>query len=139
MERNPYAPPEAKVADGVESPVVELRPPLGGCLVIFMVVMIIMNAWMMVIYILMAFGRIPTTGMYPWAVPALIATSLINLVSLAAIFHWLRWGVYLLVTTAVIIFISNVFLSSSVLITVSGLIGPGLLLLLVRPVWKHFR
>ena len=139
MERNPYTPPEAKVDGGGESQVVEPRPPLGGCLVILLVVMLIINAWMMVIYILMAFGRIDASGLSPWVVPALIVSGLVNLVSLAAIFHWLRWGVYLLVTTAALISVSNIVMGSSMIIAGSGLIGPGVLLLLVRPLWRHFR
>jgi hypothetical protein len=139
VERNPYAPPEAKVDGGTESKTVEPRPPLGGCLVVLLIVMLIINAWMMVIYLLMALGKIDASGLSPWVVPALVVSGLVNIVSLAAILHWLRWGVYLLVTTAVLISISNIFLGSNAVIVVSGLIGPGVLLLLVRPLWKHFR
>ena len=139
MQRNPYSPPEAKVDGGGEIKEAEPRPPLGGCLVILLVVMIIMNAWMMVIYILAALGQFRIPGLYPWVLPALLVTALVNLVSLAGIFNWFRWGVYGVLGTAALIFVSNVLLGANGFIAISGLIGPGVLLLLVKPLWKHFR
>src|SRR6185369_13607795 len=108
-----YSPPEANVDGGGENREVEPRPPLGGCLVILLVVMIIMNAWMMVIYVLMALGQFKVPGLYPWVLPALLVTALVNLVSLAGIFNWFRWGVYGVLGTAAIIFVSNILLGSN--------------------------
>ena len=139
MSRNPYLPPESKVEGAGESSEAEPRPPLGGCLVALLVVMIIGNAVTTVTYSLAAFGKFELPGLAPWVIPAFLVATLVNLVSLAAVFHWLRWGVYVALTSPLIIFGLNAYLGASRIFSIFGLVGPALLLLLVRPLWKHFK
>jgi hypothetical protein len=139
VERNPYAPPESKVDGVTEGDVAEPRPQLGGCLVALLVVMIIGNAWTSVIYILAALGKFAPPGQPRWVVPTLLIATLVNLASLAAIFNWLRWGLYVAFASAGLVFLLNIYLGANSYLATIGLIGPALLFILVLPLWKHFK
>jgi len=139
MERNPYSPPESNVegaGDGVEP---EARPGLGGCLIALLVVMIVGNAVMTITYGLAALGQFDMPGMPAWVAPAYLLATLVNLAALAAIFNWLRWGVYVGLANPFLILALNLYLGASPLFASFGLVGPGILLLLIRPLWKHFK
>jgi hypothetical protein len=139
MSRNPYLPPESKVDGAGEPGEPETRPPLGGCLVTLLVVMIIGNAVTTVTYSLAALGQFELPGLAPWIVPTFLVAALANIVSLAAVFHWQRWGVYVALICPLIIFGLNAYLGASRIFSFFGLLGPAVLLLLVRPLWKHFK
>ena len=139
MERNPYAPPEAKVDGAAEGDPTEVRPPLGGCLVGLLIVMIILNAWASAFYTIAAVKNVSPPGQPPWIVPALLIAALVNVASLAAVFNWLRWGLYVAFTSAGLVFLLNIYLGVNSVLAAIGLIGPVLLFVLVRPLWKHFR
>ena len=139
MERNPYAPPESKVegaGDGMEP---EARPGLGGCLIALLIVMIVGNAVTTITYGLASLGQFDIPGMPGWVAPAYLIATLVNLTALAAIFNWQRWGVFVGLINPLLIFALNLYLGASPLFASFGLVGPGILLLLIRPLWKHFK
>jgi len=138
VERNPYSPPESNVDAGEGNESAE-HPGLGGCLIALLIVMIVGNAWMMVIYSLAALGKLELPGRAPWIVPTFLAAAVVNITALAGIFNSRRWGMYLAMTSAAVIFVLNLVLGVNPLSALLGLIGPGLLLLLIRPMWKYFR
>jgi hypothetical protein len=91
-------------------------------------------------YLLLATGAIAQAA--PGLPPALVATlgigGFVNLAFAIAVWHWKRWGVYGLGISSAVVFVINATYLG-VLAAAVGLLGFGVLLLLVGPLWRYFR
>lgn len=138
MERNPYAPPESKVEAATEPGELEERPPRGGCLTALLAVMIAGNVLMTGIYTVMLLSHAGLPGGRAWLGPLLLFVGTVNVVSLVAIWMWQRWGFYVVAASAGSIFIMNIGLGANLFMALAGMIGPALIFMLMKPMWKHF-
>jgi hypothetical protein len=128
-----------KVTD-LESPAPQQTTPVrGGCLSTFLVLMLIFNGLIILLYgFFLLSGRALLPAAPPWALPALLLLGAVNLVSAVALWRWRRWGLYALVASSLVVLGVNLSLGQSIPLCFLGLLGPVILLLLIRPVWKTF-
>lgn len=105
-------------------------PERGGCLTIWLVIMMILNAMTALTYFL---GGVPWIGSGMAILLGLLC--LVNVASAVGVWQWKRWGVYAFVATAVLATIANILLGISLYIAVVGLVGPVILGALVYDKW----
>lgn len=137
MNRNPYTPPEANVDDvpGVATPATR-----GGCLITFLVLVIVANTVLAVVYFTQAAliaSQLPRLS--EGFVFALGAVGLLNVFLASLVWRWRRVGVYGFVSVSLLVFALNLYVGLPVLQAAAGLLGPLILILLVRGKWSHFR
>jgi uncharacterized membrane protein (DUF2068 family) len=108
----------------------------GGCLTTFLVLMLIANPLTALYYLVagdavrQALPALPT-----WGIPVLAALGILNAVFAIGVWHWQRWGAYGFIASGLVAFLFNVSYLGA-LPAVLGLIGPVILVLLVRPHWS---
>ncbi len=117
----------------------QATPVRGGCLSTVLVLMLIFNGLIILLYgFFLLSGRVLLATAPSWALPVLLFLGAVNLVSAIALWRWPRWGLYALAGSALVIFGVNLSLGNSILVSLIGLAGPVILLLLIRPVWSSF-
>lgn len=141
MERNPYSPPEARVADATEGDGAGANgAKRGGCLVAFIGFMIVANAVVALVYFT-ATGTI--AGQFPRLTEGLVrvlgVAALVNILWAILVWRWRRIGVYGLIVMSALAFAVNVYVGVPVLQAIVGFLGPVILVLLVRKKWSLFR
>src|SRR5262245_55758718 len=142
MERNPYSPPESRVADAAEGNAAAgaERPTRGGCLVAFLGFMVVANAAVALIYFA-ATGTI--AAQFPRLTEGLVrllgVAALLNVLWAILVWRWFRLGVYGLIVMSVFAFSVNIYVGVPALQAVVGFLGPAILALLVRKKWSWFR
>jgi hypothetical protein len=101
--------------------------------------MLIANPLMAALYLLSGSRIAATIPSFPaWAPPFLGVMALFNFACALGIWNGRKWGVYGFLASSAIVFVLNVAtigLASSL----SGLIGVGILLVLLRDSWKHMK
>jgi hypothetical protein len=124
----------------------ETTPPKRhGCLTVFLVFMLIANAFTMAIYLLSGdkitakFPNVPS-----WLIYTLGVGCLFNIVFIISIFRWKKWAFYACCVVAVIVFFVNVAIGLPVFNAVLGLAGPVVLYGLFQmggenKGWKHLK
>lgn len=137
MNRNPYSPPEANVDDvsGVATSATR-----GGCLIAFLVVMIAANTGVALVYFTrsaLIASQLP--GLSEGFVFALGGVGLLNVFLASLVWRWRRVGVYGFVSVSLLVFALNLYVGLPLFQATGGLLGPLILILLVRGKWPHFR
>lgn len=135
---NPYAPPGP--GDFQQQPMMGVRPPRGGCLTWFLVVIMAVNPITALVYFMGSdFIRqaIPTAP--PWALPTLGVMCVANTVFALGVWNWWRWGVIGFCAMAAVALVINFTIGVPAQQSLMGLGGPIMLVMLVRPLWPYFR
>lgn len=112
----------------------------GGCLTAFVVLMLIANPITALVYVAgadMVKRGLPHAP--DWAFPVLALLGVVNTVSAVGIWLWKKWGVYGVVGTAAVALVVNLIVGVPPMNAFFGLAGPGILIFLVRPLWRGFR
>jgi hypothetical protein len=116
------------------------RPRRGGCLTTFLVVMLIANPLTAINYwfiggtaLAQKFPHMPAWG------PAVLGFgSALNVVFALAAIKWRKWGVYGFMAACVAGAIFNLAIGVPFALSLLGLLGGVILLLLARQQWKSF-
>ena len=136
---NPYAPP------GNDEPTPQ--PPAapdeggkqrGGCLTAMLVLMMIANPLVALLYLLSGDAISRALHAPSWAVPLLGILSITNFFCALGIWRFKKWGVYGALAMAALGLVINFTIGVSPGQSLMGLIGPGLLVVLVKPRWESF-
>ncbi|MBL8608170.1 MAG: hypothetical protein JNL38_12670 [Myxococcales bacterium] len=112
----------------------------GGCLTAFLVLMLIANPLTTLVYV--AGADMVKRGMPnapDWAFPVLALLGVVNTASAIGIWLWRKWGVFGVCGTAVVALVINFMIGVPPMNAIFGLAGPGILVFLVRPLWRGFR
>lgn len=111
----------------------------GGCLTVFLLFMIATNALSAVSYLL---RPEPALQQFPRLskplVLILVAGCLLNVLLAVLVWHWNRVGVHGFLAVSVLAFAVNLYIGLPVPFLAIGLIGPVILVLLVRSRWRRF-
>jgi len=111
----------------------------GGCLTAFLLFLIVVNAGTSLFYLLGADFLVSRLhGFQTWQAYVLAAAGIINLVFLIMVYQWKKFGLYGIIGMSIIILAFNVYLGMGAN-AVLGLIGPIVLILVLRPVWKYMK
>jgi hypothetical protein len=112
----------------------------GGCLTAFLALMMIANPLVALVYIVGAdFIRKGMPNAPDWAFPVLAVMGFANFACAIGIFKWFKWGVFGAVGLAAITLVINFAIGVPPMNAILGLAGPGILIFLVRPLWRGFR
>lgn len=117
-----------------------VAPERGGCLTAFLVLMMIANPLVGLFYILG--GDLLRRGMPDaprWALPVLAVGAFVQFACAIGIWSWRRWGVYGSCAMALVALVVNFAIGLAPQSAIMGLLGPIILVLLVKPRWAHFR
>ena len=113
-------------------------PERGGCLTAFLIFMIIANAAAILLYLGMG-EKIARASHLPSYTPAIMSLfGVLNLVFAIMIYKWKKAGVIGIVINSAVILILNLALGMGVR-SFGGVVGVVILVILVNPVWKHFK
>ena len=140
MDENIYSAPKAELgslpAGNTERP--ESR---GGCLTAFLVFALIANAFVSVFYVnSLIQGTMNGQPLPPqWAIVLLTIGGAVNVASSIAVWKWKRWGVYSFFAMATVALGVNLAIGVPAFSLVMGLLGPVILALLIRPIWRYMR
>ncbi len=111
----------------------------GGCLTVYLVFMVFANAVTAATYIAMP-GAIqivsPEASQY-WSY-ALSAGALLNTAFAILVWYWKKIGIFGFMSVAILAFVINVYIGLPMVSAVMGLVGPFLLVLLVKSKWPKF-
>jgi|SRR5579862_4311657 len=104
-----------------------------GCLTAWLVLMIIGNSVTALLFVLFR-ERIKShsPNAPAWIAPALTVASAANVVFAVALFRWKKWGFWGLLGTSILAFVTNLIIGTSVLQTILGLLGIGILYFLLQ-------
>jgi hypothetical protein len=142
--------PDAPQGSAAEAPHAHALPPLpkdsrlyeerirGGWLTFLLVAKFVGNAIAAITYGLVICGVLTRQGVGAWIALVYLLLVLTNITAIAALWNWQKWGLYLLIGGAVMIFALNVSLGLLRWPTVAGLFGPLLILVAVWPRWPRF-
>lgn len=140
---NPYLPPSAPL-DAVEapSPLVAMaapRPPRGGCLTLFLGLMVPVNSVLAISYAWAAANGSEVEGASagPGHLAVLTAGCVLNVASGVALWRWRRWGLYGFAVTTVLALVVNLSMGVEPISVIPGVLGLVLLTALVWPVYEH--
>jgi hypothetical protein len=87
--------------------------------------------------VLLGIGSLPIGG--AWLAPSLLVLGVVNIASLIAIWKWRLWGLYALVACAVVMFFVNITVGIALWRAAIGLIGPLLMFVVMKPLWKQYK
>ena len=110
----------------------------GGCLSTFLIFMIIANTSTSIYYLVslsLEGGIVPNMPL--WSVYLLLFFGILNTAFGVAVWKWKKIGVYGFVGSAIIIFGVNVTLGINIFTALFGLVGPAILIILVKPLWNY--
>ena len=118
----------------------EIEKKRGGCLTAWLILMLIGNSLAVLLYlVLFAIGQ-SLLGISPgWSTPIVAICSILNIIFAIAILKWRRWGVYGFGGTTIVAFVINLAIGFPIWITLMGLVGIIVLVILLRPVWKYLQ
>lgn len=111
-------------------------PARGGCLTLFLGGAMIMNPLVGLIYL---FGGRALLGDGAWALPILVLLAVANTAFAVAAWNWRKWGVIGFCGSALIAIPVNLALGLGASQMLTGLIGPAILLYLVKDDWDRLR
>jgi uncharacterized membrane protein (DUF2068 family) len=107
----------------------------GGCLTAFLIFMFIVNTLTAFYYLFFGDAVRSAMPLIPaWAIPVLAVACILNVVFAVGVWQWRRWGVYGFIVLAILIFVLNITYVG-LLPSLLGLLGPVILVLLVRTRW----
>lgn len=132
---NPYAPPQSPTGGPL---VPNTQRNRGGCLTAMLILMMVANPIAAIFYIVA--GDLVRRGMPEapdWIVPVLALASIANLAFAVGTWMWKKWGVYGFCATAVLGFVVNLMAGMGPR-AFTGILGPVILFVLVRPLWDQF-
>jgi len=113
--------------------------PRGGCVSVFLVFSMIANACTAILYALLSVKQTAQLHVPIWVLLFLAVVGIINLCAAIAVWRWRKWGVYACAASALVIFPINLVLHVSPVVAAIGLLGPAILIALVRPIWAHLK
>jgi hypothetical protein len=118
---------------------VEAEKSRGGCLVVFLIVMMVANAAVALIYALALLRGPETLAVPTWALLLFMALGVVNFVAAIAIWRWRRLGVYTFCALAPVVFLVNIAIHAAPLAALAGFLGPLILILLVWRKWPQMQ
>ncbi len=137
---NPYAAPNADRAHdpsrGARSP--DTPKQRGGCLTALLVLMMIANPLVGLMYLVNGDAIQRAIHAPGWAIPVLGGASLLNFASAVGVWRFKKWGVYGFLAMSAVALTVNLIVGIAPLQIMIGLIGPAILVALVRPLWSQF-
>ncbi len=139
-EPNPYAAPKMDHAypGAAAAPLPDAPKQRGGCLTALLVLMMIANPLVGLMYIVSGDAIQRALHAPAWAIPVLGGASMLNFVWAVGVWKFKRWGVYGFLAMAAVALIVNFTIGVAPMQAVLGLIGPAILIALVRPLWSRF-
>lgn len=109
----------------------------GGCLTAWLVFLILANLLIALLHLVsVAIARRPIPELPAWVMPLSVLAALANCVFAIGIWKWKRWGLYGFIGLSLIGFAVNL-MTTGFALAVPGLVGLVILVVLVRPVWRH--
>ncbi len=122
-----------------QRPTASASPPSrrGGCLTTFLILIVIANASAIAVYSSPSIQATQALSSVPRATRQLL--SLLNVLNIGfaiALFRWRKWGFYGIAATTIIGLLINLSADVPKGIVVTGLMGPIVLWLLLRPHWN---
>jgi hypothetical protein len=109
-----------------------------GCLTVLLILMIAADSLSTFLYLFKGQTILKTMPNMPgWALYVYGLCSLIGVLCGFAVWKWKKIGVYGFIATTIVIFIFNLALGINIFAAVLGLLGPVLLIILLRPVWSY--
>ena len=135
-ENNVYEPPKSDVGDRELNPEELTR---GGCLTAFLIFMIIANSATTALYLLSPgiVNVISPDASMAWSY-ILGTGGVLNVVFALLVWNWKKVGVYAFLVMAILVFGINIYLGVPVVNSILGLLGPIILIFLVKPKWRKF-
>jgi len=141
---NPYEPPKSE-----EPPPARMAPstPLasmpqgkqrGGCLTALLVLMMIANPLVALMYLATGDAIKRTLHAPDWAIPVLGVAALTNFVCAVGIWRFKKWGMFGAVAMAAVGLVVNFTIGIQPMQALMGLLGPVILIALVKPQWAQF-
>lgn len=128
---------EPILPNDANSPQDESLPQRGGCLTTLLVLMMIGNAFTIILYLVMG-DEISRKAHVPEFTPYLMSFfGVLNIVFAYLIWNWKKSGVIGIGINSAIILVVNLMLGLGIS-SFGGLIGAVILIALVNPHWKHF-
>ena len=114
-------------------------PERGGCLTIWLVLMILAFAASAFTYLLNSAALGPAFPNAPsWAFMVLGIAGIVGVVSAIGLWMWKRWGFYGYIAVAVVALVINAILGQLVAGIVGAAIGLGILWFLIKDKWAAF-
>jgi hypothetical protein len=111
----------------------------GGCLAVFLIVMMVLNT-LTTLYYLLAIDTVerlmpnmPAGGVYILAV-----FGILNALFAFAVWNWKKIGIYGFMGSAILIFLFNMYIGVG-FTAIFGLLGPIILFFLIKPVWRYMK
>ena len=120
---------------------IESTKERGGCLATFVIATVILNFFTM-LYYFFAKNKLMETSKYftsSWMIYFVSFFGLLNVIFGIAIWNWKKFGVYGLMVSALILFCFNIYIGMAAIASALGLIGPIILIILLKPVWSHLK
>lgn len=116
----------------------------GGCLSVFLILTVIVNALSAVGYLLkgdLILQILSQSAPYVqrWYITASVIISVLYLGSAVGIWFWRKSGVYGAAALTVITYMISIKIGTSVLSALLGFVTLIILILLVRPIWKYMK
>ena len=118
---------------GGDTPATEGR---GILLSLWLALIVAANVYLAWLYLTRGASISSVTSQAPWVPPAFGALAIANVVSAIAVWRWKKWGVYLNAAAALMSFVLNVLIGISPVSAAVGLLGPVILIVLVRSHWS---
>ena len=140
MDENIYSPPKAEL-DSLPATQPERPESRGGCLTAFLLFGLIANGVTSIIYVKSLLeGSMFGQPLPPqWALVMLSVGAALNVASCVAVWKWRRWGVYAFFGMAAVALGVNIAIGVPTLSLAMGFLGPVILALLIRPIWRYMR
>ncbi len=111
----------------------------GALLTIWLAIMLILNIITALSYLLL---NASIASFYPdipsWVFYIYGLLSLANAAFVIFLFKWKKWGFFAICASAAIIFIMNIAVGIGTITAITGLLGPVILYLIMKPKWNLF-
>lgn len=110
----------------------------GGCLSAMLILIMVVNPLTSIFYLFNTANYDPEYATVPvWAMYSLAVLGFLNAGFAWAVWNWKKIGVYGFLINVLAIFAVNLAIGVNPVMASLGFIGPALLIILVKPVWKH--
>ena len=114
--------------------------PRGGCLTVFLIAVMIVNPLTSLSYLFLAPRIQQNLPFLPsWAIPVLIGLGIMNFVFGYAVWKWQRWGVIGFTLSSLVALAINFMSRLNPISLGLGLLGPIILIALVKDHWKAMK
>jgi len=95
-----------------------------GCLLAYLILMLVANSATILIYLLGAEGiRRNSPNMPDWAFPVLVVIGIVNLIFALALLRWQKWGFWGYAVSTVVVFFINLSIGVGLVAACLGLLG----------------